>query len=373
MSSEQLKDATMQLDRIGFEHAGSTAGSTEGEAATPIGDDAAAMGRKGATQRGSTVRKVTFADGVRGRGDSTVADDAGTKGVVSAMLLQRQQQRKLQVQVKLQARALAQSGAPQGTKAAPSVAGGMLPNGVTGVASQLAKAEPVPHVTPNRPPTHPHPPVAAVAPVSASASVSAGSAAKLPHPPPSATMACALPPVPSAAAAAQSVTQRPQEATPSALIPMAATALAIAGSGLSEGQRQAQREMSRFEALLQTHVVATDARLDQVEERIERREDEYIGKTWSHGNVMRGWESFARRVDRQADKDGCGGSGGGASGGGSSGVGGASAGPKLRKARAGDRMFSLSSASSRFRRENPDALAHKRGGAIQKKKKKKRA
>lgn len=98
-------------------------------------------------------------------------------------------------------------------------------------------------------------------------------------------------------------------------------------------------------------------KLQSLEADIEKQEEEYIAQTWAHGNVMRGWDGFVRRVDK-SEKTATG-----------NGSGTATGAPKHRKSRPSDRIFSLSSSTSNFRRENPDAINVKRPSALKKKKK----
>lgn len=116
-----------------------------------------------------------------------------------------------------------------------------------------------------------------------------------------------------------------------------------------------EAERAQFEAKLGKVCRKLETELHALEDQIGRREEEYITKTWSHGNVMRGWEGFVRRVERER--------GGTASGTGTGA-------PKYRKTRLSDRIFSLSSGTSQFRKDNPDVMILKKG--IEKKKKKKR-
>lgn len=117
-------------------------------------------------------------------------------------------------------------------------------------------------------------------------------------------------------------------------------------------------EKTAFDKLLEKADSRLTKNIRAIEEDIEMREEEYITKTWAHGNVMRGWDGFVRRVDR-ADKNATG-----------TGSGTATGAPKYRKSRPSDRIFSLSSSTSNFRKENPDVQIQKR--PPEKKKKKKR-
>lgn len=89
-----------------------------------------------------------------------------------------------------------------------------------------------------------------------------------------------------------------------------------------------------------------------------RREDAYIAATWAHGNLMRGWDGYCRRVDR-APAPG-------------NGSGTATGAPKQRKVRPSDRMFSMVSSTSAIRMEGVGNDAGARKGGVQKQKKKKR-
>eukprot|EP00177_Eucheuma_denticulatum_P001649 GFKZ01002967.1.p1 GENE.GFKZ01002967.1~~GFKZ01002967.1.p1 ORF type:complete len:232 (+),score=44.75 GFKZ01002967.1:251-946(+) len=114
-------------------------------------------------------------------------------------------------------------------------------------------------------------------------------------------------------------------------------------------------ERTQFEAKLGNVGRQLETELRSMEDEIGRKEEEYIAKTWSHGNVLRGWEGLVRRVERERGGTGSG-TGTGA--------------PKYRKTRPSDRIFSLSSGTSQFRKNNPEVMILKRG--IEKKKKKKR-
>lgn len=117
-------------------------------------------------------------------------------------------------------------------------------------------------------------------------------------------------------------------------------------------------EKAAFDNLLEKTAAGLTKKIQAIEEDIEMKEEEYITKTWAHGNVMRGWDGFVRRVDR-ANKNATG-----------TGSGTATGAPKYRKSRPSDRFFSLSSSTSNFRKENPDVQIQKR--PPEKKKKKKR-
>lgn len=85
-------------------------------------------------------------------------------------------------------------------------------------------------------------------------------------------------------------------------------------------------------------------------------EDRYINATWAHGNLMRGWDGYCRRVDR-APKSG-------------NGSGTATGAPKQRKVRPSDRMFSMTSSTSSIRLESLGVDLAVRKSVNQKKKKK---
>ncbi|PXF40325.1 hypothetical protein BWQ96_09981 [Gracilariopsis chorda] len=104
-------------------------------------------------------------------------------------------------------------------------------------------------------------------------------------------------------------------------------------------------------------ITALEADIERIETDIARMEEDYIKTTWAQGNVLRGWDGFGRRVDRTERT---------ATGNGS-GV--ATGAPKHRKSRPNDRIFSLSSSTSSFRKENPDVQIARRS-TVQKKKKK---
>ncbi|CDF37731.1 unnamed protein product [Chondrus crispus] len=109
--------------------------------------------------------------------------------------------------------------------------------------------------------------------------------------------------------------------------------------------------------MLARTAASLERKVEAVERDIGAMEEEYITSTWAHGNVLRGWDGFVRRVDRGKQMKG-------------GGSGTATGAPKYRKSRPSDRIFSLSSATSKFRRENPDVQIQKR--PPDKKKKKKR-
>ena len=116
-------------------------------------------------------------------------------------------------------------------------------------------------------------------------------------------------------------------------------------------------ERATLEAFLENARSDLTAKLAKIEADIDTQEEDYIRSTWAHGNVLRGWDGFGRRVDR-AEKLATG-----------NGSGVSTGAPKHRKARPSDRIFSLSSSSSNFRKENPDVLIQKRSATTKKKKK----
>lgn len=101
-----------------------------------------------------------------------------------------------------------------------------------------------------------------------------------------------------------------------------------------------------------------EKQLQELEGDIQKKEEEYITSTWAHGNAIRGWDGFSRRVGR-TEKSPTGNASGSATGA-----------PKFRKDRPSDRVFSLSSSTSKFRLAHPDAIIQKRPTTVPKKKKK---
>lgn len=127
----------------------------------------------------------------------------------------------------------------------------------------------------------------------------------------------------------------------------------------------AQAELAAVERALQKRARALQGELREIESGIAKREDEYIAQTWAHGNVIRGWDNFVRRAERaeaasgtveKSSKE----KSGGAIQGSASG----------RKARVNDHIFSLSSSTSKVRKEHPDAAMPKRTSVAPKRKKK---
>jgi Histone acetyltransferase subunit NuA4 len=103
---------------------------------------------------------------------------------------------------------------------------------------------------------------------------------------------------------------------------------------------------------------ATDA-VRLADAAVAEAEDKYINLTWTHGNLMRGWEGYCRRVDR-APQHG-------------NGAGTATGAPKQRKVRLSDRMFSMTSSTSALRVESSSAdIPLRKGLGVFKKKKKAR-
>lgn len=98
-------------------------------------------------------------------------------------------------------------------------------------------------------------------------------------------------------------------------------------------------------------------RLAAIEGSIGELEETYITSTWAHGNVIRGWDGYIRRVDRN-NKNSAG-----------NGSGSATGAPKVRKMRVTDRIFSLSSVSSHLRKEVDETAALKKSQPPKKKKK----
>lgn len=123
----------------------------------------------------------------------------------------------------------------------------------------------------------------------------------------------------------------------------------------AEDRDQSDKARALFEELLTKVGGELEQGLAELEDDIGKSEEEYIAKTWAHGNVLRGWDGFVRRAER--DRGGMG-------------SGTATGAPKYRKVKLSDRIFSLSSTTSKFGRENPDVVILKK--TIDKKKKKKR-
>ena len=115
-------------------------------------------------------------------------------------------------------------------------------------------------------------------------------------------------------------------------------------------------ERDSMQSLVETQYGKLKQQLSKMEAEIGVSEEEYIRSTWAHGNVLRGWDGFGRRVDR-AEKSANSSSSGLATGA-----------PKHRKSRPADRIFSLTSATSTFRAQNPEAVIQKRQTSQKKKK-----
>lgn len=116
-------------------------------------------------------------------------------------------------------------------------------------------------------------------------------------------------------------------------------------------------ERAALQQKITQQITTLEADIERIESDIANMEEDYIKTTWAQGNVLRGWDGFGRRIDRPERT---------ATGNGS-GV--ATGAPKHRKSRPNDRIFSLSSSTSPFRKENPDVQIVKRS-TVQKKKKK---
>lgn len=129
----------------------------------------------------------------------------------------------------------------------------------------------------------------------------------------------------------------------------------VASAIRTEDKEQSDVARASFEELLAKVGGELEIGLMGLEDDIGRSEEEYIAKTWAHGNVLRGWDGFVRRVERDR---------------GGTGSGTATGAPKYRKVKLSDRIFSLSSTTSKFGKENPEVMILKKG--IDKKKKKKR-
>lgn len=194
------------------------------------------------------------------------------------------------------------------------------------------------------PPLHPRPPSTSPAPSSRLPLPSRTPSAS-PSPPPSAS-ARNPSPYPTSSAPDSEKPDKKKSSKAEKAAEAAAEAAALA------------TERAALQATLDAHHAKLSQRLVKLETEIGLAEDDYIRITWAHGNVLRGWDGFGRRVDR-AEKSA-----------GSASTGLATGAPKHRKSRPADRIFSLTSATSTFRAQNPDAVIQKR--AVPTKKKKKR-
>jgi Histone acetyltransferase subunit NuA4 len=125
-----------------------------------------------------------------------------------------------------------------------------------------------------------------------------------------------------------------------------------------EAEPAGVRPAGRILNVLRRAVDDAAAAVRRAEEAVAEAEDKYINMTWTHGNLMRGWEGYCRRVDR-APQHG-------------NGSGTATGAPKQRKVRPSDRMFSMTSSTSAIRRENSQAEIPLRKGPNLIRKKKKR-
>lgn len=119
----------------------------------------------------------------------------------------------------------------------------------------------------------------------------------------------------------------------------------------------AENEKAQLLKLLEKTKSGLSKKLVNVENELSEMEENYITKTWTHGNVIRGWEGYIRRADR-SDKSAVG-----------NGSGSATGAPKYRKARHTDRIFSLSSSSSQARRDSADSHGIRKSTNPKKKKK----
>ncbi len=116
-------------------------------------------------------------------------------------------------------------------------------------------------------------------------------------------------------------------------------------------------ERQKLMKLLEKSSMSLTKRLGNIESNLSELEEAYITDTWPHGNVIRGWDGYIRRVDRP-NKNSAG-----------NGSGSATGAPKFRKPRATDRIFSLSSRTSAIRKEVAETQAYKKGTQSKKKKK----
>jgi hypothetical protein len=149
-----------------------------------------------------------------------------------------------------------------------------------------------------------------------------------------------------------------------------ATDLVVEGPGGSAGGQAEKERTSDAEFVAERTVGkilanlgrAVDEATDAVrlaDAAVAEAEDKYINMTWTHGNLMRGWEGYCRRVDR-APQHG-------------NGAGTATGAPKQRKVRLSDRMFSMTSSTSALRVESSSAdIPLRKGLGLFKKKKKAR-
>lgn len=111
-------------------------------------------------------------------------------------------------------------------------------------------------------------------------------------------------------------------------------------------------ERAKFARTLDKLHSSLKRRLSEIEVTISKQEEDYIATTWSSGNIMRGFDAV-RKADRPNKASG-------------NGSGTATGAPKHRKPKPTDRLFSMSSDTSKLRRDNLDLKKQ----ANQKKKKK---
>lgn len=136
----------------------------------------------------------------------------------------------------------------------------------------------------------------------------------------------------------------------------ASSADGVSGRELDSSEAEAERQ-KLARTLEKTHS-GLKKKLANLESNISELEEDYISCTWTHGNVIRGWDGFIpiRRADRPNKNAG-------------NGSGSATGAPKHRKPRYTDRIFSLSSASSQIRKDNADSNGVKKSNNQKKKKK----
>lgn len=168
--------------------------------------------------------------------------------------------------------------------------------------------------------------------------------------------------------------------------------------GAKVGSRHfASPELTALKHDVESQIRTLKQALDHSEEELASKEEDYISKTWAHGNVIRGWDARDTERDRindrdfikDSDKDREGGkektkNAGGdnkeqqrererskmAPGSASATATAAANGNKHRRPRLTDRVFSLSSSSSSIRRQHPDILTSKRNVGTNRKRKK---
>lgn len=61
--------------------------------------------------------------------------------------------------------------------------------------------------------------------------------------------------------------------------------------------------MADVQCALERRARALQTELGMIETRIQKEEHDYIASTWQHGNVVRGWDAFARRALLDAETE----------------------------------------------------------------------